>query len=715
MNYYKTSYYNHIIEIEHNQILLFNARTLATIELNTSEYNHVEKLLTSLNREIDTETFDQLQESGFIIKTDFDEKQSISRSLWKARNSKKYMSLTIAPTMGCNFNCHYCFESESIRENYHIMTDDIQEKLYKFVKNHVEKYKVEQLEVCWFGGEPLLGLAAIKNLSQLFLDLSEKNNIKYSATIITNGYRLKPEIAKTLRQLKITSAQVTIDGPEKIHDGRRFLKGGMGSFKRIVKNIEPASKELDILIRVNVDKQNRNYLNSMLEEILEKSSNQFKPNISLAPVHIDPNIKSEYQAGINEDTFKDIEVKFIDNALEKNFNFSKKPDLVNNACAADHQYSYMIGPHGELYHCWEDFGRPELCVGTLSEGRVHNLDYVQQYYDFDPTEHQKCASCKVLPLCMGGCPKRRLQHNGIPQCGIYKKNLRQHLLLAHGKYKKINIQNTVKDVDGQIRVLSELAQKSAFFHKPIPNNYVLLMINKRYHDHDEYLKYISELTKPLNIINLSLLKICRDLLNGIPSPALKSWAVEIKNNTNLRSIPYMKQVISDIEKNILNYSFSKYLKENHPEIIQECHSLPKKLLTLLRLNVYLEQKDVNTALKDIINFIEKNQRLQQVVERIEIAKMDLDTESKPFPKIILYFEDTNKTIKIDDYKIAIKQIIQIFEKYPSNEINKQFCKPITKNITITQGYKLYKQLLESIGLIEDFYIAENNYAFYRDQ
>ena len=68
---------------------------------------------------------------------------------------------------------------------------------------------------------------------------------------------------------------------------------------------------------------------------------------------------------------------FFDVAKLRKINADRPIDLVSNACAADHRYSYMIGPKGELYHCWEDFGNPSLAVGNLVEGRNKNLDYIQ--------------------------------------------------------------------------------------------------------------------------------------------------------------------------------------------------------------------------------------------------------------------------------------------------------------------------------------------------
>ncbi|MGE3921282.1 MAG: SPASM domain-containing protein [Gammaproteobacteria bacterium] len=712
---YISSHYNHFFSVNNFEYILFNAHSLSRMELNQEHYLLVKGILETPNLcDNSNELKNRLIELGFLIPADCNEKKVISQRLWDARKSQKFMSLTIAPTMGCNFNCSYCFEDEKVRSDYTFMSSDTQSKLVEFVTKHVELYGTQRLDVTWFGGEPLLALTVIKNLSENMLSLCEKNNINYSASIVTNGYKLDKETVVILKKLKITEAQVTIDGPEVIHDNRRVLKGGLGSFKKIITNLATVSNKIAIVLRVNVDKQNYRYLEKMVTEVTQHiPKNNLK--IYLAPVHVDPNSNHVYQPGLSQKFFSEVDEKFLMHGAKEGINFGKKPKLISNACGADQEYSYMIGPHGELYHCWEDFGNNALKVGSLSDGRGLNIDYINLYYNFDPTIHEKCGDCTVLPLCMGGCPKRRIQHNGIPQCGIYKTNLREHLLASYNKLEN-NPENITDNT--QQNVINSIVHNYNLFHLAEKNNFVFLLINNQYIK-SEYLDRIAKTTTPLNKINLILLKLCYKLMNYSVTDDLKSWAENIKNKTNLKSIPYIKKVVTHLENHVLHQSIFDFLNSHHQNIINQCISIPREISDIIRLNVYIPDTTVNSALEELFSLLSIDNPLRNLIERVEISQLGLNESQnrETYPRIIVYFESEINNIPKPELINIIKSLSQIFNKFvdlTQVKCNGNFSWEISAGLTLTHGYKLYKELLTSLGLIDKIYSSSSNYAFVRE-
>lgn len=714
MNQYKPSFYNHFIEVDSRTHLLFNARSLATVELHNEEIEQVRRALSCEASETDSELTKQLLKAGFMIASDVNEKQSISDLLWKTRSEKKFMSLTIVPTMGCNFNCPYCFESEEARDDYHIMSEEVQDQLIASITDKVKQYGIKEIDVCWFGGEPLLAISAIERLSRMIIALCEDNDIHYSAKIITNGYRLKAETAKLLKELNVNNAQVTIDGPKKIHDERRVLKGRLGSFQRIIRNIIPASRFLNVVIRVNVDRQNINYLHEMLDEILDEAPLDYRPQIILAPVHIDPNANINYQAGISDKDFANAEQHFIAYGAENKQNFAVKPSLISNACAADHLYSYMVGPRGELYHCWEDFGDESLQVGTLSEGRIRNLDYIDQYYRFDPTQDPKCKDCTVMPLCMGGCPKRRMQNNNIPQCGKYKYNLKEHVLRSHNKYPVSTLTPQDNDIELQTKNLTILLENNPIFHTPEPNNYVLMLIRKS-KNKTEYINHLSEMTEPLNKINFNLLRLCLELNDGKVCQDIQSWAKEIKNKTNLRSVPYIIKVIDKLAVEKFQGDFLSGLSREQMTSVEKCIQIPNDLLNLVRVNVYCKQDEMNTALANLLAHCEQYSVLAEFIERIEVAKVGLASPNSTviFPKIILYFTNEFFAARSDVINHCFSILERCFSNLSAVETGTEFSLAISSNMTVTHGYRLYKTILHTLGIIDRIYSKQSNHALSR--
>ncbi len=138
-------------------------------------------------------------------------------------------------------------------------------------------------------------------------------------------------------------------------------------------------------------------------------------------------IMPQFQAGLTRDVYAEAGVKLSFASKERGYSALRKPSIITNACGADHAHSFMFGPEGELYRCWEDFGMPEKVIGHVNNGITKHAEYIQEYMNFDPTKDKKCSSCTVMPLCMGGCPKHRMIH-GEPQCGIYKFKLRDYVL-----------------------------------------------------------------------------------------------------------------------------------------------------------------------------------------------------------------------------------------------------------------------------------------------
>lgn len=133
------------------------------------------------------------------------------------RYNTKRFSLTISPTMSCNFKCIYCFEKGHTGKG--VMDDFTIDNLIVFLQARLNG--VETLHISWFGGEPLLAMPVIEKLSQKMISFCIAKKIEYSASIITNGYLYKPKIAERLKELKVKKVQITLDGPEETHDNRR--------------------------------------------------------------------------------------------------------------------------------------------------------------------------------------------------------------------------------------------------------------------------------------------------------------------------------------------------------------------------------------------------------------------------------------------------------------------------------------------------------------
>ena len=439
----KSSKYNIFVNFPDTRICLaFNAFTLALVEFTLDEGALVKKILDRPNGEHQPngnsakfkKTKEILVKGGFLIDESKDEieilkaKNRISRF---AQNN--HLGLTIAPTLNCNFRCIYCYEQHKTdRMNLRTMR-----ALLEWTKKATKGGK--NLSVTWFGGEPLLAMKEIQYLSKGFLTISEKNKAKYSADIITNGYLLDRKTAVTLKKHNVTKAQITIDGPKNIHDKRRPLVNGKGTFDVILENIKNCCDLLGITLRINVDKTNNAYVYDVLD-MLEKENLKDKVLPYIGYVYPYTEVCADAQkVCMGKEQYCLMQAKMRLEMTKRGYSFTAYPMLKGGFCTADSLHSATISPSGSIVKCWND-----ICYEENSVNHILEKDTPQMHSNFakwiawDPFEKKECRECQILPICMGGCPylayEKGLTEKG--ECIDWKYNLKEMLSLYYLQKKK---------------------------------------------------------------------------------------------------------------------------------------------------------------------------------------------------------------------------------------------------------------------------------------
>ena len=397
----KPSRYNFFFDGEGGAILAFNSMTAALAKIEPEKWSIIQAFLENPNRlpenKTEKELLEQLKYGGFLIDEDFDELAHLKVTNRMTRFSRDLLSITIAPTMKCNFACFYCYEVKSMGS----MPEEIQKSLLDFVKERLPGTR--KLEVNWYGGEPLLALNIIESLSKVFIELCDNKGVNYFSHLVTNGYLLTPENAQRLSDLKVLSAQVTLDGPPDIHDKRRVLSNGGPTFWKILENIKLASDLMKIHLRVTVDKTNIGETGRLLD-ILEKEGIREKISIYYSRTTPYSDVCADAEnICIPKDEFDTENLRSLKELLTRGFRAWQKPRRRANACNADALNAFLILPNGDIHKCWIGTGTmEESLVGSVFDGEFnHNL---VKWLSLDVFEEKQYVDCKILPLCMGGCP-----------------------------------------------------------------------------------------------------------------------------------------------------------------------------------------------------------------------------------------------------------------------------------------------------------------------
>lgn len=371
----------------------------------------------------------KLKEKKIIIDDNFNEIQYIKVLNLEQRFATDTLMITVAPTLACNFSCPYCYEyKRKIR-----MTPDIQKKTIYFIDQRLKS--VTNLGIWWYGGEPLLEKKIIWNMAEQLISLCKQHGCKYSAGMTTNGYLLDKRTALKLREQEVLWIQVTLDGPKEVHDKRRVLINGKGTFDRIIENLTNAVDIFSLVkIRVNLDKTNVNQLPELLDSLTEHGLKD-KILIYYAPVFSNTSACQDIAENcFSGNEYSRLETQLFREIVEKGYVLAKHPISAIQGCGATHKNTFVIDPYGDIYKCLNIIGFKEEKIGNVILPLEYNPNHLKWLF-WDPLSYKKCQDCRLLPACMGGCPYQTLRRNfQEPECREWKDHLGEMLQLNYKSY-----------------------------------------------------------------------------------------------------------------------------------------------------------------------------------------------------------------------------------------------------------------------------------------
>ena len=327
------------------------------------------------------------------------------------------VELSICPTLGCNFDCPYCFEEHRAGR----MSQEVQDDVVALAGRMLDASGAPHLLIEWFGGEPLLAPGVIESLSARLIETAESRGREYSATIVTNGYLIDQDVVDMLSAAKVGLMQVTIDGLGATHDATRHLAGGGATFDRIVANLRITRIPFSVNIRHNVHDGNRpqiDDLRAFVEQLAEESGN----DLSYYPAPVRDNAVADAR-GNQVGLFCGSGPAAV-SALQEAGRFRAGR---GHYCGAHGMWNAGIDEKGRLYKCVDAVAMPQTSFGTARDRDPADPfatstvpDNLTAYLNTAcPIPDEECRECVWLPLCAGGCPHERLFGEGR-QCLAFK-------------------------------------------------------------------------------------------------------------------------------------------------------------------------------------------------------------------------------------------------------------------------------------------------------
>lgn len=412
---YKKSQYNFIYERNNDEFVIYNTYSKAIVVLDKNEFRQFQNMIFS---EKDTEK--ALLENGILLDESFDEVGFLNYCHNLTKYSREALHLVIATTMECNFACPYCYENRRPGR----MSKEVRDSIMDFIIQNIEK-GTKELDITWYGGEPLLYPELIREFAMKIRSIAEDNGCTLKMYMVTNGYLLNQNVVEMIDEIGIVKVQITLDGLREYHDARRHLRNGKGTFDKIFENLKLFEEySIRVDIRMNVDNENCKDYIGLQKKIAELDN----PNIVVYPSPVED---------INHDTVNEVsdfmsfdEFEQFANEICQEGNAGAAATTVLDDrycyCQAETENSFVIDEIGNCYKCWDQVGRIETSCFNITKPNEKNYSNIVKFMSWNPFMDEKCSQCVFLPICFGGCKFHRMNSNKY-DCGFTAESMKSYL------------------------------------------------------------------------------------------------------------------------------------------------------------------------------------------------------------------------------------------------------------------------------------------------
>lgn len=358
----------------------------------------------------------------------------------KKNDDVKALCLHVAHT--CNLNCAYCFASQG---NYQgeraLMSFEVGKQALDFLIAHSGTRR--NLEVDFFGGEPLMNWAVVKNLVAYAREREREAGKNFRFTLTTNGVLVDDEVIAFCNR-EMNNVVMSLDGRKEVNDRFRVNYAGKGSYDAIVPKFQSFAKargDRNYYIRGTYTHHNTDFL----QDILHMADLGFK-ELSMEPVVTapgDPCALTEGDLPILFEQYEKLAAEMLNRQREgRPFRFYHYTiDLAHgpcvykrlSGCGSGTEY-LAVTPWGEFYPCHQFVGDPAYSMGNVWDG-VTNAELREKFRGCNVESRPECDDCWAKLYCSGGCAANAYHATGDIRgvyeygCRLFKKRIECAIML----------------------------------------------------------------------------------------------------------------------------------------------------------------------------------------------------------------------------------------------------------------------------------------------
>jgi len=408
------------------------------------------------------DALDTLRENGFIVADRHAERRQVDDFFTTVKSDASELHVTVLTTLQCNMACDYCFQGDHGDHNKFAdkMSLETAARTGDWIERELDRVRPESLTLMFFGGEPLLNLPVMYYLAERMWGATQARGLGMAISIITNGLLLTPEVVERLEPFGLGGIKITLDGDRDAHNRMRPMRGGQGTFDRIVENIRRVADRVRISIGGNFDESSVDSYPALLKFLSEQdfagklAKVNFKPVIRtdvqrlpkgvlpLTPVNGDGRplggtcmtAAGEGKLGgsvCDSCGFAEEKMSFLREETKRH-GFPTPDGVHTGPCHIHMQHAHTIGPDGSLYACPGFTGDLGQSTGHIDDRRDTLREKNRERFDhLNPWK--ECGDCAFIPVCAGGClvaSHTQLGDMNLPTC--FKPSFESALVsLAH--------------------------------------------------------------------------------------------------------------------------------------------------------------------------------------------------------------------------------------------------------------------------------------------
>ena len=362
----------------------------------------------------------------------------------KKSNDIKALCLHVAHT--CNLNCSYCFASQG---KYHgdraLMSFEVGKQALDFLVAHSGKRR--NLEVDFFGGEPLMNWDVVKQLVAYARSIEKEAGKNFRFTLTTNGVLVDDEVIEFANK-EMHNVVMSIDGRKKVHDRFRVNYAGQGSYDTIIPKFQKFAKargERDYYVRGTYTHHNTDFT----KDILHMADLGFT-QLSMEPVVCapdDPCALTEEDLPVLFEQYEELAKEMIRREKDGKpitfyhymIDLNHGPCIYKRIAGCGSGTEYLaVTPWGDLYPCHQFVGDEKYLMGSVWDG-VTNTEMRDEFKCCNVYARKDCDDCWARLYCSGGCAANAYHATGSIQgtyeygCKLFRKRMECAIMMQVAK------------------------------------------------------------------------------------------------------------------------------------------------------------------------------------------------------------------------------------------------------------------------------------------